>query len=167
MRYDRARTHTHARTHARTHTHTHTHTHDFCGFWSVAGYAILLSKLWNVPLCNYRTYLSSFSILKIAAVLSNKIVENYQFNFTSGSGDHYASYLPNFIKIGRTLAELVSKRIWLRWHNVRTTARTPKDIKYDLTFFKMAAGRRLGFLTFIFNGRSGQQTYFASPYQIS
>jgi len=31
----------------------------------------------------------------------------------------------------------------------------------------MAAGRRLGFLTFIFNGRSGQQTYFASPYQIS
>jgi len=150
MRYDRAR--------------THTHTHDFCGFWSVAGYAILLSKLWNVPLCNYRTYLSSFSILKIAAVLSNKIVENYKFNFTSGSGDHYASYLPNFIKIGRTLAELVSKRIWLRWHNVRTTARTPKDMKYDLTFFKMAAGRCLGFLTFIFNGRSGQQTYFASPY---
>jgi len=31
-------------------------------------FAVLLSKLCNVLLCNYKIYLNSFSILKIAAV---------------------------------------------------------------------------------------------------
>jgi len=47
---------------------------DFCGFWPIAInmvdklqflvliFAVLLSKLCNVSLCNYKVYLSSFSI---------------------------------------------------------------------------------------------------------
>jgi len=38
----------------------------------------------------------------------------------------------------------------------------------DLTFFKMAAVRHLGFVKFeIFNGQGGCETHFASAYQIS
>jgi len=38
----------------------------------------------------------------------------------------------------------------------------------DLTVFKMAAVRHLGFVKFeIFNGRSGEETHFAPAYQIS
>jgi len=36
-------------------------------------FAVLLSKLCSVSLCNYRIYFSSFSILKISAIRLSKI----------------------------------------------------------------------------------------------
>jgi len=59
-----------------------------------------------VSLCNYRIYLSSFVLLKIAAVRHirlSKIKKNN--NFTSGSGDLYIT-VPSFIKIGRKVADV-------------------------------------------------------------
>jgi len=54
--------------------------------------------------------------------------------------------MPNFIKISQTVAEIYG----------------------DLTVFKMAAINHFGFVKFeIFNGQSGQETHFASAYQIS
>jgi len=45
-------------------------------------FAVLLSKLCNVLLCNYKIYLSSFSILELAALRHIRL---------SGAGDQYES----------------------------------------------------------------------------
>jgi len=54
-------------------------------------FAVLLSKLRNVYLCNYKRYLSSFKILKIAAVRHIGLSKIKNFNFTSDAGDQHAS----------------------------------------------------------------------------
>ena len=105
--------------------------------------AVLLSKLCNVLLCNYKIYLNSFSILNIGALSRIRLSTIKKSNFTSDAGDEYAS------------CKISSKSI--KWSQ-----------RYgDLTVFKMAAVRHIGFLKFnFFNGRSDWESHFASPNQI-
>jgi len=84
--------------------------------------------VYNVSLCNYRIYLSSFSILNIAAVRQilskiktltlRQVLETIGLCITS---------VPNFTTISQTIAEICR-----------------------LSGFKMAAVRHLGFLKFNF-----------------
>ena len=50
-------------------------------------FAVLLSKLCNELLCNYKIYLSNFSILKIGALCRKRLSKIKKLNFTSGAGD--------------------------------------------------------------------------------
>jgi len=108
----------------------------FCSFWSVAVntihklqflvliFAVLLSELCNMSLYNYKIYLSSFSILKIAALRHDKI-ELYVRR--SGARDQYAS-----------LCQISSKSVKrLQRYN-------------ELTVLEMVAVRHLGFVKFKF-----------------
>ena len=112
----------------------------FCGFSSVAVYtmdklqflvwifAVLLSKLCNVLLRNYKIYyLSSISILKIASLRHIKLSKIKHLNFTSRARDQFA-----------LLCQISSKCV--------------KELQRysDLTVFKMAAVRHLAFLKFNF-----------------
>jgi len=85
------------------------------------------SKLCNVLLCNYKIHLSSFSILKIAALRCIWLSKIKNLNFTSGAGDQHAS-----------LCQISSK-------SVKRLQRYG-----DLTVFKMVSLRHLGFLKFKF-----------------
>ena len=91
-------------------------------------FAVLLSKLCNVLLRNYKIYyLSSISILKIASLCHIKLSKIKNLNLTSGARDQCAS-----------LCQISSKCV--------------KELQRysDLTVFKMAAVRHLAFLKFIF-----------------
>ena len=68
-------------------------------------FAVLLSTLCNVILCNYKIYLSSFSILKVAAVRHIRLSKIKNLNFTSALGTNVLS-VPNFVNIGQTVAEI-------------------------------------------------------------
>ena len=54
-------------------------------------FAVLLSKLCNVLLCKYKVYLSSFSILQMAAICHIRLSKIKSLNFTSGAGDQHTS----------------------------------------------------------------------------
>jgi len=117
----------------------------FGGFWSVAIdtldklqflifiFAVLVSKLSNVPLYDYKIYLSNFFYSQDSGCPPYKIVENLKNNFALSAWDRYAS------------ACQISPKSVVRLQ------------KYgDLTVFKMADVHRLRFLKFnFFIGRIG------------
>jgi len=130
----------------------------FCSFWSVVVntihklqfliliVAVLLSELCNMSLYNYKIYLSSFSILKIAAlrhdIILLKIKKIELYVRRSGARDQYAS-----------LCQISSK-------SVKRLQRYS-----ELTVLEMVAVRHLGFLKFKFlNDRNGEETCSASSY---
>ena len=110
-------------------------------------FAVLLSELCNMTLYNYKIYLSSFLILKIAALRHDirllkikKKIELYVRR--SGARDQYAS-----------LCQISSK-------SVKRLQRYS-----ELTVLEMVAVRHLGFLKFKFlNDRNGEETCSASSY---
>ena len=109
-------------------------------------FAVLWSKLCNVLLCNYKIYLSSFSILKIAAFRDIRLSKISNLNCTSGAGYQNASItMPNFTKIGQKVAE-----IW-RFNGFQNGGCPPSWV-CEIQIFSRC---------------SGEETHFALSYQIS
>ena len=54
-------------------------------------FVVLLPNLCNVLLCNYRIYLSSFSILKLFQNAGCSLSWIFEIQFFNGQGIHFAS----------------------------------------------------------------------------
>ena len=67
-------------------------------------FAVLLSKLCNVSLCNYTVHLNSFSI--DSGDLPYKIVENLKFELYPKLWKPTCITVPNLIKISQKVAEI-------------------------------------------------------------
>jgi len=67
-------------------------------------FAVLLSKLCNVLLC--KIYLSSFSILKIAALRYIRLTKIKKKELYIRRWGPACIIVPNFIKIGQTVGEI-------------------------------------------------------------
>ena len=105
-------------------------------------FAVLLSTLCNVILCNYKIYLSSFSILKIPALRHLRMSKVNKIELYVRLLGLMCIIVPNFIKIGQKVAE-----IW-RINGFRNDGRPTSII---LKFFKQSKWRRNLFCIVVLN----------------
>ena len=73
--------------------------------FSVLIFAVLLSKLCNVSLCNYTAYLKFFDPID-SGDLPYKIVENLKFELYARLWKPTCITTPNLIKISQKVAEI-------------------------------------------------------------
>jgi len=107
-------------------------------------FAVLLPNVRNCVITDYIKAVYRCSILRLSATYDCQKLGGLNVNFTSGSGDSYASP-----------CQISSKMV----------ANLQKHC--NLTVFKMAAVRHLGFIKFNFLKVRAVRRHFAPPHQIS